>query len=77
MNAAIAAFLAPEVRPFAVAGALMIALAAIELLSTLAGLSINQLVGKEIDLHGESDNAIVGLLIWINAGRVPLLFCFS
>jgi hypothetical protein len=73
MNAAIDAFFAPEVRPFAIAAALMVALAAIELLSTLAGFSINQLVGKEIDLHGESDNAIVGLLIWINAGRVPLL----
>ncbi len=73
MSAAIDVFLAPEVRPFAVAGAIMIALAGIEVLATMVGFSLSHLVGKEVNFHGESDNAIAGLLLWINEGRVPFL----
>jgi hypothetical protein len=73
MSAAIDVLLAPEVRPFAIAGAIMIALGGIELLTTLIGFSISHYFGKEIDLHAEGDGPVAGLMLWINAGRVPLL----
>ena len=73
MNAAVAALLAPEVRPFAIAGAIMIVLAAIEMASTLIGFSISHVFGKDVDLDAHSDNPVAGLVSWVNAGRVPLL----
>ena len=39
--------LAPDVRPFAVAAAIMLALGGIELLTTLVGFSLSQVVGKD------------------------------
>jgi hypothetical protein len=72
MNGALDALLVPDVRPFAVAGAIMIALGVIELLTTLIGTSISQMFGKEIDLNADH-NAVEGLMLWINAGRIPLL----
>ncbi len=65
--------LAPDVRPFAVAAAIMAALGGIELLSTLVGLSIGELLGKDFEIEADSHNALGGLFLWINAGRVPLL----
>ena len=72
MNEALDALLAPDVRPFAVAGAIMIALGAIEMLTALIGTSINDLFGKEFDFHADH-SPVDGLMLWINAGRVPLL----
>jgi Protein of unknown function (DUF1449) len=63
--------LAPDVRPFAVAAAIMLALGGIELLTTLVGFSLSQVVGKEIEADG--DSGLGGLFLWINAGRLPLL----
>ena len=65
--------LAPDVRPFAVAAAIMVALGGIELLTTMVGLSISELVGKDFAVEAESHNALSGLFLWINAGRLPLL----
>ncbi len=65
--------LAPDVRPFAVAAAIMVALGGIELLTTMVGLSISELIGKEFAVEAESHNALSGLFLWINAGRLPLL----
>ena len=65
--------LAPEVRPFAVAAAIMATLGGIELLSMLIGFSIGELFGKDIDVEADSHNALGGLFLWINAGRLPLL----
>ncbi|MGY3588957.1 hypothetical protein ACVIGB_002087 [Bradyrhizobium sp. USDA 4341] len=65
--------LAPDVRPFAVAAAIMVALGGIELLTTMVGLSISELVGKDFAFEAESHNALSGLFLWINAGRLPLL----
>src|ERR1043165_9605792 len=73
MNAVIDVLLAPDVRPFAIAGAIMIALCGIELLTLLVGFSIGHYIGKDVDLHAESDSAVAGLMLWINAGRVPFL----
>ena len=73
MSAAIDALLAPDVRPFALAAAIMLALGAIEMLTSLVGFSLSHFVGKDFNLDGGSHGGIAGLMIWINAGRVPLL----
>ncbi|MFB9265260.1 OB-fold-containig protein [Bradyrhizobium erythrophlei] len=65
--------LAPDVRPFAVAAAIMVTLGGIELLSTMIGLSISELIGKDFAVEAESPSALSGLFLWINAGRLPLL----
>ena len=61
--------LAPEVRPFAVAAAIMATLGGIELLSMLVGFSIGELFGKDIEVEADSHNALGGLFLWINARR--------
>jgi hypothetical protein len=72
MSAVIDTLLASDVRPFAVAAAIMVVLAGIELLTTMVGFSISHSVGKEIDLDA-GHNAVAGLVLWFNEGRVPLL----
>ena len=73
MNGAIEALLAPDVRPFVIAGAIMIVLAGLEMLTSLIGVSISHVVGKDFDFDGHSGPGLAGMMIWINAGRVPLL----
>jgi hypothetical protein len=65
--------LAPDVRPFAVAAAIMAALGAIELLTTLVGFSISGFIGNDVAVEADSHDALGGLFLWINAGRLPLL----
>jgi hypothetical protein len=65
--------LAPDVRPFAVAAAIMATLGGIELLSMLVGLSIGELVGHDVTVEADSHTGLGGLFLWINAGRLPLL----
>jgi YqiJ-like protein len=65
--------LAPDVRPFAVAAAIMATLGGIELLSMLVGFSVGELFGKDIEVEADSHNALGGLFLWVNAGRLPLL----
>jgi hypothetical protein len=65
--------LAPDVRPFAVAAAIMVVLGGIELLTTLVGFSISEFLGKDVAVEADSHNGLGGLLLWINAGRLPLL----
>ena len=65
--------LASDVRPFAVAAAIMIALGGIEFLSMLVGFSISELFGKEIAVEGDHHGALEGLFLWVNAGHLPLL----
>jgi Protein of unknown function (DUF1449) len=73
MNAMADILLAPDVRPFAIAAAIMIALGAIELLTMIVGFSISGLAGKDIVVDAQSHDIIGGLFLWINAGRLPLL----
>jgi hypothetical protein len=73
MSAVSDILLAPDVRPFAVAAAIMAALGAIELLTTLVGFSIGGLVGNDVAVEADSHDALGGLFLWINAGRLPLL----
>jgi hypothetical protein len=65
--------LAPDVRPFAVAAAIMVVLGGIELLTTLVGFSISEMLGHDVAIEADSHNGLSGLLLWINAGRLPLL----
>jgi hypothetical protein len=73
MSAVSELLLAPDVRPFAVAAAIMVALGGIELLTTLVGFSISEFVGKEVAAEPDHHDALGGLFLWINAGRLPLL----
>ena len=73
MSAVTDILLAPDVRPFAISAAIMVALGGIELLTMIVGLSISELIGKDFALETESHSAIGGLFLWINAGRLPLL----
>jgi hypothetical protein len=73
MSALTDILLAPDVRPFAVAAAIMLALGGIELLATLVGFSISELVGKEVTVEADHGNGLGGLFLWINAGHLPLL----
>jgi hypothetical protein len=73
MSALTDILLAPDVRPFAVAAGIMVALGGIELLATLVGFSIGELFGKEVTVEADSGNGLGGLFLWINAGRLPLL----
>lgn len=73
MSAVTDILLAPDVRPFAISAAIMIALGGIELLTMIVGFSISELIGKDFALETESHSAIGGLFLWINAGRLPLL----
>jgi hypothetical protein len=73
MSAMSDVLLAPEVRPFAVAAAIMVALGGIEALTMLVGFSIGELLGKDFGVDTDHHDALSGLFLWINAGRLPLL----
>ena len=73
MSVATEILLAPDVRPFAVAAAIMVSLGGIELLTMLVGFSISELVGHDFAIDSETHSGIGGLFLWINAGRLPLL----
>src|SRR5439155_14495126 len=72
MSALTDLLLAPDVRPFTVAAAIMMTLGGIELLTTLVGFSISELLGKDLAVEADSDSGLGGMFLWINAGRLPL-----
>jgi hypothetical protein len=62
--------LSPECLPFAIAAAMLAGLTALEILAMLIGFSLSSLIGKpEIDSH----DGLLGLVSWLNVGRVPVL----
>ena len=65
--------LAPDVRPFAIAAAIMLTLGVIELLTTLTGFSLGSVVGQDASVDADGHHGLDGLFLWINAGRLPLL----
>jgi hypothetical protein len=65
--------LAPDVRPFAIAAAIMVTLGVIELLTTLAGFSFGGVVDQDASVDADGHHGLDGLFLWINAGRLPLL----
>jgi len=68
--------LAPDVRPFAVAAAIMVTLGGIEVLSMLIGFSIGEWFGNDVAVEADSHNILGGLFLWVNAGRLPFLILF-
>jgi Inner membrane protein YqiJ, N-terminal/Inner membrane protein YqiJ, OB-fold len=73
MSAVTDILLAPDVRPFAISAAIMVTLGGIELLTTLVGFSLSQVLGKDIAAEADTDSGLGGMFLWINAGRLPLL----
>ena len=65
--------MSPEVRPFAVAGAMIVVVGAVELVAMLVGFSFSELVGRSVDIDTEGDHAWVIALAWMNVRGVPLL----
>ncbi|MBX4991739.1 membrane protein implicated in regulation of membrane protease activity [Rhizobium binae] len=63
-------FFAPECLPFAIAAAVLAGLTVIEMLATVMGFSITELLGKP-DFNGH--DGLAGYLSWLNVGGVPLL----
>jgi hypothetical protein len=67
-------FLAPEVRPFAIAAVMIAIIGGIEAMSMLIGLSLSDVLGKVIGFdHGHGDSNVVNAISWLNVGGVPLL----
>ena len=73
MSAVADILLAPDVRPFAIAAAIMLVLGAIELLTIMVGFSISEFFDKDVAVETGSHSGLDGLFLWINAGRIPLL----
>jgi YqiJ-like protein len=73
MSAVTDILLAPDVRPFAISAAIMVALGGIELLTTLVGFSISEFLGKDFAIESDTDSGLGGMFLWVNAGRLPLL----
>jgi hypothetical protein len=73
MSAVTDVLLAPDVRPFAIAAAIMAALGGIEVLTMIVGFSVSELIGTNFALETEHDDVGGGLFLWVNAGRLPLL----
>ncbi|MCP3469897.1 YqiJ family protein [Bradyrhizobium sp. CCGUVB1N3] len=65
--------MAPEVRPFAIAAAMIVIVGSVEVVSMMVGASISEMLGTNIDFGHPSDNGVINAISWINLGGVPLL----
>jgi hypothetical protein len=66
-------FMAPEVRPFAIAAMMILVIGLTEAITMLIGFSLSEFVGKAVDLDGNSEHGLVNVISWLNVGGVPLL----
>ncbi|EJN06679.1 Protein of unknown function (DUF1449) [Bradyrhizobium sp. YR681] len=73
MSALLEHVMSPEVRPFAIAAAMIVIVGAIEVVSMLVGASLSEMLGTNIDFGHPSDNGVINAISWINVGGVPLL----
>ncbi|PSO17144.1 OB-fold-containig protein [Bradyrhizobium sp. MOS003] len=73
MSALLEHVMSPEVRPFAIAAAMIVVVGSIEMVSMLAGASLSEMLGTNIDFGHPSDNGVINAISWINVGGVPLL----
>lgn len=73
MSAMLEHVMMPEVRPFAIAAAMIVIVGSIEVVSMLVGASLSEMLGTNIDFGHPSDNGIINAISWINVGGVPLL----
>ncbi|WP_298877581.1 OB-fold-containig protein [uncultured Bradyrhizobium sp.] len=65
--------MAPEVRPFAIAAAMILIVGTLEVVTMLVGASLSEMLGTSIDFSHPSDNGVINAISWINVGGVPLL----
>ncbi|OAF11978.1 OB-fold-containig protein [Bradyrhizobium neotropicale] len=65
--------MAPEVRPFAIAAAMIVIVGSIEIVSMLIGVSLSEMLGGTVDFGHPSDSGVINAISWINVGGVPLL----
>ena len=65
--------MAPEVRPFAIAAAMILIVGTLEVVTMLVGASMSEMLGTSIDFSHPSDNGVINAISWINVGGVPLL----
>jgi hypothetical protein len=63
----------PEVRPFAIAAAMILIVGTLEVVTLLVGASLSEMLGTSIDFSHPSDNGVINAISWINVGGVPLL----
>ena len=73
MSALLEHVMPPEVRPFAIAAAMIVIVGSIEVVSMLVGASLSEMLGTNIDFGHPSDNGVINAISWINVGGVPLL----
>lgn len=73
MSALLEHVMAPEVRPFAIAAAMILIVGSVEVVSMLVGASLSEMLGTNIDFGHPSDNGVINAISWINVGGVPLL----
>ena len=73
MSALLEHVMSPEVRPFAIAAAMIVIVGSIEVVSMLIGASLSEMLGTNIDFGHPSDNGVINAISWINVGGVPLL----
>jgi hypothetical protein len=73
MTVLIEHFVAPEVRPFAIAAVMILVIGLTEAITMLVGFSLSEFVGKAVDFDGHSDHGLVNVISWLNVGGVPLL----
>ncbi|TFV50150.1 OB-fold-containig protein [Bradyrhizobium niftali] len=73
MRALLEHVMAPEVRPFAIAAAMIVIVGSLEVITMLVGASLSEMLGTGIDFSHPSDNGVLNAISWINVGGVPLL----
>ena len=73
MSALLEHVMAPEVRPFAIAAAMILIVGSVEVVSMLVGASLSEMLGTTIDFGHPGDNGVINAISWINLGGVPLL----
>ncbi|KRQ03137.1 OB-fold-containig protein [Bradyrhizobium manausense] len=73
MSALLEHVMAPEVRPFAIAAAMILIVGTLEVVTMLVGASLSEMLGTSIDFSHSSDNGVINAISWINVGGVPLL----
>ena len=73
MSALLEHVMVPEVRPFAIAAAMILIVGTLEVVTMLVGASMSEMLGTSIDFSHPSDNGVINAISWINVGGVPLL----
>ncbi len=73
MSALLEHVMAPEVRPFAIAAAMIVIVGSVEVVSMLVGASLSEILGVAVDFSHPSDSGVINAISWINLGGVPLL----